>query len=409
MLDRGPGDRKAVEGRGAAPDLVENDQRSRPRLVQDRCGLDHLDHEGRAPAGEIVGGADAREQPVDDADMRMSRRHEGAHLRQHGDQRILAQESRFTRHVWAGDQADPATLGAAAWRRQLGVVGDERLAVALQRRLDDRVATSADREGLAAIDQRATPALAAREFGQPGRDVDLGQRRSRALDRLGLGQNRLAQGGEDAELQLQRPVGRRGDLRFQPAELDGGEAHRVRHGLAVHEGRPPGLLQEILADGLRHLDEIAQHGVVLDAQRPAAGLGRVAGLQLRDHLARIDLQQTQLVQRRVMALAHEAPVAPVERQFLGQRRRQPRRQVGVDLGEGARGFRQFGRQGRPVEQHGDDGARRRQPRPSAARSRGPPRSSASRASARAMSGTRASAAWRSSRRAPSATSAATAS
>ena len=92
---------------------------------------------------------------------------------------------------------------------------------------------------------------------------------------------------------------------------------------------------------------------MLDAQRPAAGLGRVAGLQLRDHLARIDLQQTQLVQRRVMALAHEAPVAPVERQFLGQRRRQPRRQVRIDLGEGARGFRQFGRQGRPVEQLGD--------------------------------------------------------
>ena len=39
------------------------------RLVEDRRGLDHLDHEGRAAAREIVGGADAAEQAVDDADV----------------------------------------------------------------------------------------------------------------------------------------------------------------------------------------------------------------------------------------------------------------------------------------------------------------------------------------------------
>ena len=66
VLDRRPGDRQAVEGRGAAADLVEDDERALARLVEDRRGLDHLDHEGRAPAREIVGGADAREQPVDD-------------------------------------------------------------------------------------------------------------------------------------------------------------------------------------------------------------------------------------------------------------------------------------------------------------------------------------------------------
>ena len=40
------------------------------RLVQDRRGLDHLDHEGGAAARQIVGGADAAEQAVDDADLR---------------------------------------------------------------------------------------------------------------------------------------------------------------------------------------------------------------------------------------------------------------------------------------------------------------------------------------------------
>ena len=76
VLDRRPGDRKPVEGRGAPPDLVEDDERTRAGLVQDRRGLDHLDHEGRAAAREVIGGADAREQPVDDADMGARRRDE---------------------------------------------------------------------------------------------------------------------------------------------------------------------------------------------------------------------------------------------------------------------------------------------------------------------------------------------
>ena len=55
MLERRPGDRQAVEGRGAAADLVEDHKAARPGLVQDRRGLDHLDHEGRAAARQIVG------------------------------------------------------------------------------------------------------------------------------------------------------------------------------------------------------------------------------------------------------------------------------------------------------------------------------------------------------------------
>ena len=69
-LDAGLRDRQAVVGRRAAADLVEDDEAALGRLVEDRRRLDHLDHEGRAPAREIVGRADAREQPVDDADTR---------------------------------------------------------------------------------------------------------------------------------------------------------------------------------------------------------------------------------------------------------------------------------------------------------------------------------------------------
>ena len=119
MFQRRPGDREAVEGGGAAADLVENHQAVRCRLVEDGRGLDHLDHEGRSPARQIVGGADAAEQPVDDADGSGLGRHEGAGLCHHRDQRVLAQEGRLAGHVGAGQQPQPA-LGP-----EVAVVGHE--------------------------------------------------------------------------------------------------------------------------------------------------------------------------------------------------------------------------------------------------------------------------------------------
>ena len=47
-------------------------------------------------------------------------RHEGAHLRQHHDQGILAQEGRFAGHVGTGEQPD-----AAAVAGEIAVIGDE--------------------------------------------------------------------------------------------------------------------------------------------------------------------------------------------------------------------------------------------------------------------------------------------
>jgi hypothetical protein len=50
MLQGRPGDRQAIERRRAAADLVQDDETSRRRLVEDGGGLDHLDHEGGTPA-----------------------------------------------------------------------------------------------------------------------------------------------------------------------------------------------------------------------------------------------------------------------------------------------------------------------------------------------------------------------
>ena len=68
VLDDRARDRHAVVGARAAADLVEDQQRARRRVVQDRARLDHLHHERRLPRRQVVAGADAREDAVDEAD-----------------------------------------------------------------------------------------------------------------------------------------------------------------------------------------------------------------------------------------------------------------------------------------------------------------------------------------------------
>ena len=151
MLDRGPGNRKAVEGRRASPDFVENDQRAFAGLIENGGGFHHLDHEGRASAGEIVGGADAREQAIDNAELGAFRRHEAAHLGQNNDERVLAQERRLARHVRPGEQPD-APRACIRRRRKIAIVGDERIA---DRLFDHGMAAALDDEVERAVDVRA--------------------------------------------------------------------------------------------------------------------------------------------------------------------------------------------------------------------------------------------------------------
>ena len=125
-----------------------------------RGGLHHLDHEGRAPAGQVVGGADAGEQPIDDADVGGPRRHERAHLGQHRDQRVLAQEGGLAGHVRAGDQPEARLRHLVEAGRRVGraahqhaVVLDEGAGLGgLQCLLDDRMPPAADLEGDAVVE-----------------------------------------------------------------------------------------------------------------------------------------------------------------------------------------------------------------------------------------------------------------
>lgn len=327
MLDRRPGDRQAVEGRGAAADLVEDHQRAVRRLIEDRRRLDHLDHEGRPPAGEIVRSADAREEPVDHADMRGGRGHEGSRLGHDRDQRVLAQEGRLAAHVGPGEEPDRAAL-LAVRRRKIAAVGDEGIgSLAPQGLLHDGVASSVDREHSRAVDRRARIILLLRKHCEPGRDVDRRERQRCRLDRLGLGDHLAHHGLEGLELDRQRPVRGIGDLRFELGKLGRGEAHGIRHGLAMNEAGAAGVgvgHRSGIAGG--HLDEVAEHVVVLDLQRLDARLFAILQLQPRDHAARLIAQRPHLVELGARALADEAAVALQKRQFLGKGRVEAREQ-----------------------------------------------------------------------------------
>ncbi len=100
----GVGEGEAIEGGGAAPDLVHQHQAFFGGVVQDVGGLGHLDHEGGTSAGEVVRCADAREDLVDLAQHGGLRGDEAADMREQRDEGDLAHVGGFTAHVGAGDE-----------------------------------------------------------------------------------------------------------------------------------------------------------------------------------------------------------------------------------------------------------------------------------------------------------------
>ena len=102
------------------PIFVEDDQARGRGVVEDVGGLAHLDHEGALAAAQVIGGADAGEQAIDQADPRSFGRDEAPRCGHDRDQGDLADVSALARHVGAGDQEDRPCIAA-----QMDVVGHE--------------------------------------------------------------------------------------------------------------------------------------------------------------------------------------------------------------------------------------------------------------------------------------------
>ena len=176
-----------------------------------------------------------------------------------------------------------------------------------------------DHEGLRTVDHGPHIVAFDRERRQCGCDVEGREGSGRRHDVVARRLHLRRQPVENFDFESERTVGRAHDLRFQFAEFGGGEADLTGQRLAMDETRIERCGHQLVAVLRRDLDEIAEHIVVPDLEDADAGLLGIAGLQLRDHLARAIAQRSRLVECAVIALADEAAVAPERRQFVTQR------------------------------------------------------------------------------------------
>src|SRR6266853_6859498 len=141
VFDDGPSDREAVEGGGAAADLVEQDEAGGSGVGEDAGDFAHFDQESGAAAGEIIAGADPGEDAIGERKFCLARRNKRTHLRHENDQRGLPEIGGFAAHVGAGDEEKLLTA-----RFEVEIVGNEAFAFLAQQFFDDRVAASDDQE-----------------------------------------------------------------------------------------------------------------------------------------------------------------------------------------------------------------------------------------------------------------------
>lgn len=110
-MEGGEGDGGSVLWRCTPADLVHDDEGTGGGLAEDGGGLEHLDHEGGLGGVEVVRGAEAGEDCVDQAELGVVCWDEGADLGEDRDEGGLTEEGGFAGHVWASDEPDAAVLG----------------------------------------------------------------------------------------------------------------------------------------------------------------------------------------------------------------------------------------------------------------------------------------------------------
>ena len=251
ILHQGAGDAHAVVSGGAAAYLVEQHQRARREVVHNHRSLQHFHHEGGFAAGDVVGGAHAGENLVEIPEPGGCGRYEGARLGHQHNQRSLAQQGRFTRHVGAGENH---YLGAGGVH--VDVVRHVFLARGHQG-FDDRMAARLDVEDAAAIYHGAavTPVE-----GLPGEALEHVHRRHYAAVGLDVADALLHlahQGGVDFAFHAGDVIFGREDLLFVFLELLGDIAFGVYQRLLAHP-----LRGHLALEGVAHLDVVAENVVV---------------------------------------------------------------------------------------------------------------------------------------------------
>jgi hypothetical protein len=166
VLDQGLGNRHAVVGAGAAPHFVEDDEAFGGALRQNSGGFGHFDHKRALAGGNVVLGADACENAVDQPDFGAFCWHKRADLGHEYDEGHLAHYGTFAGHVGAGDDANQVCIG-----RELERVGDEMPAQLL---FNHGMPPVFDAQSGVVMHVWAHITIDDRHFGQGGHHVEVG-------------------------------------------------------------------------------------------------------------------------------------------------------------------------------------------------------------------------------------------
>ena len=315
ILGAGARQREAVVGAGAAADLVHQHQTAGRGVVQDVGGFGHLHHEGRAPGGQLVGGADAGKDAVHGADARGAGGHVAAHVGEQHDQRNLAHVGRFAAHVGAGDDEQ------APVRVEAQIVWDEGL---VQRVFDHGMAARLDLEPRLVGQLRLAPVERQRPFGEAGEHVQRGDGGHGFLQRSQFAGEFREQGFEERLLPHQRPLARAQHLVLEALQLLGDVA------LGALERLAPGVLgRNALGVAAPQLDVVAVHTVVAHFERGDTGTLALAPFQVEQKAIGILGQGAQAVEFGVEAGRDRPAVAQQRWGIHDQRPREPVMDRGV--------------------------------------------------------------------------------
>ena len=306
--------------------------------------LRHLHHEGALPARQIVRRADAREQPIDEADARALRGNERSRLRQHDDESHLPHGGALPRHVGPGEHHQ------AAFRVERQIVRNERpFPRCRQRALDDRVSSLHNVDDVGIVDDRPHPTRLRGNPREREQRISLGHGGSARAQFGAARQHRGAQLLEDLLLDGRPPLVGGQNTRFVIGERWSDEAFGTHGGRAALISR-----WDEVQVRLRDFDVEARDPVVPDLQRldsrprpllcfergdgRASSLGQIGqlvqlGPETGSHESRLAARWN-FVAERTLQQRGELPQSGERRRELTKPLRRARRQLRAEIRPG---------------------------------------------------------------------------